>query len=72
MDTLNLLCQRLHKLILHWGGRAHASVPARMFISRNLTFAVLHGKQFTAALLRVYSPASLSLTAPGYLTFSAI
>jgi len=41
-------------------------------ISLHLTFAVLHGKELTAVLIRVYPSACLSLAAPGYLIFSAL
>lgn len=61
--------QRLDKLVLYWNGRAHESVSYVHVITLHLMLAVLHGKQLTA-VLKVYPPASLGLTVPGYVTFS--
>lgn len=38
-------------------------------VSLHLTLTVLHGKQLTAVLLKVYPPASLGLAVPDYVTF---
>lgn len=39
-------------------------------VSLHLTVTVLHGKQLRAVLLKIYLPASLGLTVPGYVTLS--